>query len=238
MTQDDIETWVVCPSAKAEKASQAGAGWKRQGYKVAILVDSEKHRARISNADMIMVSSPYKGYWNSINALVKEIRPTPYRVFVAAADDMDPEQRYKAHEIARQYLNKFPDGFGVMQPCGDRQGIDTSGRPSAARICGSPWFGYSWAIRAFGGRGPMDDRFFHFYGDELLFEMAKSLGILWMRPELTQNHRNWVWGHQPQEDYQRRNIREFWEKDRALFYAEKEKGFPGLDPLPANVFRG
>jgi hypothetical protein len=214
-----MNVWVIFPSANHDKAEEAQRRWKAQGYNVATLFDG---------------SDPYRGYWHSINRLVKDVG-NKADIFVAAADDIDPDMSATAEEIGDDFLLRFPGGFGVMQPCGDPQGEIMDGKHAAARICGSPWFGRGWVERAYGGRGPMPTEYFHFYGDEELKNVAEKLGVLWMRPDLTQFHRHWSWGHSKQADYQKRNSAGHWTKDRMTFMQRQAQGFPGHEPLKVGV---
>lgn len=228
-----MNVWVAMPCYDVHKAAMAKRKWQSRGYKVAFFFDVDRESV---DADKTY-HGKYGGYWNACNQMAKDlVAKEGADIVVFAADDIDPDQSKTADEIGREFLERFPDGaLGVMQPCGDLQGIDGTGKPAAARICGSPWFSKSWIERGYGGKGPVDSRFWHFYGDEALKEVAERLGCLWMRPDLTQFHRHWSWNHQPQEKYQDRNATLYWEKDRALFFAEKELGFPGSEPLPCST---
>ena len=156
-------------------------------------------------------------------------REKGYRVGVYVQDsdfiNSDTDPNHTAEEIGAQYLEKFPDGFGVMQPCGDRQGMDSTGKPAAARICGSPWFGKGWVEKAFGGEYVVPTEFFHFYGDEVLKEVAERLGVLWMRDDLIQDHQHWAFGRQDKEKYQEDNSRNHWQEDKNRFMDSQKKGF-------------
>ena len=160
----------------------------------------------------LKIQGPYPGVWKAWNALAHTALKLGADVCVLAGDDMDPDPSKYADEIALQYLVRFPDGDGVMQPCGDPQG-----NGAAQRICGSPWVGRKWIQE----RGPVCDLYTAFYADEELKLVAEKAGKLWMRPDLTQYHRHWSWGHQPRQDYHERN-QESWVADKELFEKRKE----------------
>lgn len=228
-----MNVWLLLPTAKPDRGAAAVKRWRARGYKVAVYVDPDCPKF---DSDY-RVEQPYPGYWKAMNYLAAELfNPLNYSPLYAdvclfAGDDMDPDPKLTAQELGAQYLERFPDGFGIMQPCGDPQGRDASGLPAARRICGSAWFGRGWAKRAYGGRGPTDDRYWHFYADEDLKEVAEKLGVLWWRPDVTQYHRHWSWGHMPIQPYHQKNQRH-WDADYSLFCAAKARGFPDAEPLP------
>jgi len=219
---------VLMPTANPERAALTSQAWKAKGYGMAYYVD---HGVSPWDDKAFTVQGEYEGVWDATNRLAQLMLAQRSDVCLFAGDDMDPDPGFTAQEIGQQYLARFPDGFGVMQPCGDPQGMDASGRPAAARICGSAWFGPGWIKRSYRGKGPTDAHYHHFYGDESLYEVAQKLGVLWMRPDLTQFHRHWSWGHSQITDYQKRN-QEHWEADQKLFFASKAANFPEGEPLP------
>ena len=223
----EATVYVCFPSADVSRAAIAKKKWQSKGYKVSLFFDTDRESI---DADSV-VFGDYKGYWNACNKLAAGSFAKGADVVVFAADDIDPDPNHSAQKIAAEYLAKYPDGFGVMQPAGDLQGIDSSGKPAAARICGSPWFGKGWNDRAYQGKGPTHDGYFHFYGDEDLYEVASRLDVLWVRSDLTQFHRHWSWGHSQQTSYQRRNSSKHWNTDKATFAVRKAEGFPGHEPL-------
>jgi hypothetical protein len=212
-----IETWVVMPTACAEHVPATVQRWKAKGYNVALFCDRGK---QVDGADLI-VTGTYRGVWNACNDASYAALEAGAEVCLFAGDDMDPDPNHTAEEIAAQYLVRFPDGYGLMQPCGDRQGDAI-----AQRICGSAWFGREWIRGAYEGRGPTNASYRHFFGDEELALVGEQLGVLWWRPDLTQFHHHWSWGHLPKQPYHTRN-QQWWYQDRALFDARRAAGFPG-----------
>ena len=216
-----LVAYCVMPTAMAGHVPETLDKWKARGYRLALFADLGKSAPR---AD-ILITAKYPGVWNACNAAAKAAFALDADVCVFAGDDMDPDPNFTAQEIAAQYLERFPSGFGLMQPCGDPQGVDAGGKPAAARICGSAWFGRRWVAEAYGGRGPTPGYYWHFYGDEDMAQYAERLGVMWWRPDLQQFHRHWSWGHNKKQDYHEKN-QAHWNADQETFRGRKEAGFP------------
>ena len=221
-----FNVYVLMPVAKKERAAAAAGRWMKRGYRM--LFYQNKGTEQFTN-EVTLVDN-YFGVWNACNklALLAQCLDRIHKMdaCVFAGDDMEPDPMKTANEICREYLDKYPDGEGVMQPSGDPQGVDASGLPAAGRICGSAWFGRDWIERSYGGRGPTNAAYWHFYADEELALVAAKLGLLWWRPDLSQMHLHWSWGHMPRQDYHERN-QQHWDDDKALFLARQGAGFPG-----------
>jgi hypothetical protein len=218
--------WVAFPSADPVRCEVAVKKWRSRGYLTAVYSDLGREGFHFADLDMHGV---YRGYWASCNALARECVSVGADIVVYAADDIDPEAKRDAGELGDDFERHFSGWFGVMQPCGDLQGIDSSGLPAAARICGSPWLGKEWIRRAYGGKWPTNEQYFHFYGDEELKSVAEMSKCLWMRPDVTQLHHHWSWGHRPKAAYQIKN-EPYWDLDAKLFKERKASGFPGWEP--------
>lgn len=223
--------WVLIPTALKEHVWDHFAKWRTQGYKIGLLTDAfacpsgdPRRQRAIEASDMLIDCATYPNVWKSWNMLAKAVMAWGADVCVMIGDDMDPDPLKSAQEIAEEYLARFPDGYGVMQPCGDPQGMDSSGLPAAARICGSPWVGRRWVNDAYRGNGPVCGEYNAFYADEEMKLKAEKLGVLWMRSELTQFHHHWSWGHLQRQEYHVRNNKK-WNDDKALFEKRKEEGF-------------
>ena len=225
------KVFVVFPSVYPTRAAKSVEKWRAMGYQTGVYLNSTTQGDSGAHKEW---RGPYNGYWDACNFMARILTQGEEStgIVVYASDDIDPDPTHTADELSAQFVGHFPNYFGVMQPCGDKQGIDATGKPAAARICGSPWLGREWVRRAFGGMGAVDSRFRQFYGDELLYEVSKKLGVLWMRPDLTQYHYHWSFGHERQQPYQRKNSEAHWQKDKDLFMAEKAAGFPNSEPLP------
>jgi hypothetical protein len=153
------------------------------------------------------------------------------QVVIFSADDIEPDPKHTCQEIASAYLDKYPGLYGIMQPTGDKQGVDRTGTQASARICGSPWIGANWIKRAYQGKGAAWEAYKSFYGDEELLHVAKREGVLWLAPEYTQKHLHWSWGFSQQTFYQKRNSDRYWQSDKALFDKRLAEGFQGSEPL-------
>ena len=224
----DSTVYVLMPTAGAVHAQEQIDKWRALGYGVGLWLDPGN---AVLGSDFY-IQRAYPGVWRAVNELATVAFDRGADVCVFAGDDMDPEPSKRAEEIAAEYLGRFPDGFGVMQPCGDPQGELIAGKHNAGRICGSAWFGRGWHARAFGGRGPTPDRYYHFYGDEELYVVAGALGVRWMRDDLTQWHRHWSFpGGLPRQEYHERTNREHWDTDQRTYFASKAAGFPEGCPL-------
>lgn len=197
------------------------------GYRIALWQDPG---AQHYGVDLEM-RGEYPGVWVSINALAKALYAIGAEVFVYAGDDMDPDPTVRGEDIARQYLDRFPGGLGVMQPCGDPQGTEGFDKPAAARIAGSAWFGREWVRRSYRGNGPTDARYVAFYADESMARVAEHLGVMWWRPELCQKHFHWSWGHLPKQDYHERNNKS-WRIDSFRFATDTRENFTAGELIP------
>lgn len=226
--------YVLMPTAGKPHARETIDKWFARGYRIALWQDPG---APIL-PHHVLIQEDYPGVWRAANVLAREVlqthpstafdgTPVLATVCVFAGDDMDPDMNFTAQEIAAQYLERFPDGFGVMQPCGDPQGEVIDGKHNAARICGSAWFGLGWAARSYGGLGPTDGRYHHFYGDESLYVVSGALGVRWMRDDLTQWHRHWSFeGGLPRQPYHERTSLQHWDTDQRVYMESKAAGFP------------
>jgi hypothetical protein len=224
------EVYVCVPTALKAHVPEQLKKWANQGYKIALFVDP----GPVDLGDIpiaLLMMGTYPGIWRAWNALAKAVMACGADVAVLIGDDMDPDPNKNAQELAEEYLARFPEGFGVMQPCGDPQGmgLDTNSAskesvPAAARICGSPWVGRGWVHRAYWGEGPVNGNYWAFYSDEEMKLVAERRGLLWMRPDVSQFHRHWSWQHMPKQPYHERNQKR-WEADKALFESRR----PGLD---------
>lgn len=216
-----MNVWYCIPSANPERCVRAFEAWKAQGYKCAVLVNKPDHE--VLTADLVVRVDKYKGYFASVNRLAKlVVAEHEADIVVTGGDDMLPDPTKRADEIGAEFLARFPDGYGVMQPTGDDL-------PGTKDICGSPWMGRRWIERAYGGDGPLCGEYFHFYGDLELKELAGELGVLWQRDDLRQYHDHWIrrGGIAATTSYQRRNETAFFDVDKSVYAARKAAGWPG-----------
>lgn len=176
-----IDVTVVWPAATIEKSLSTIEKWKAQGYRVCVLVNPPHTRVDFSQADVVIVQNRWEGFAVASNILCREV---PGDIVVVAGDDMLPDPKKGAQEIGEDFHQRFPDLFGVMQPTGDRYGcID--------KCAVSPWIGRVFIEKAYGGKGPYWEGYFHYFADEELQAMATQLGAFYQRPDISQYHDHW-----------------------------------------------
>lgn len=219
-------TWLCIPSARpAKEANAALDKWRAQGYRIALWRDAG---AEPVECDLLIQREAYPGYARAVNALVAavlEIDPA-CEWCVAAGDDTEPDPSYSSDEIARQCTEHFGGTMGVMQPIGNGHGIET--------ICGSPWMGRDWCERGYSGNGPLCEIYAHNFVDNDLQEVAKKLGILWQRADLTHIHNNWMWTTKVRPAFlDEAYSQEHWNKYSRIFANRRAAGFPGHEPVYA-----
>ncbi len=220
------EVWYAIPTASERNCAETLPEWRARGYRIALLQDKSNR----FDADADITVAPfddYRGYGRSINHLIREVIPASAPIVVAGGDDMFPDMAHTAEEIAAQFLQRFPDTFGVMQPIGDAW-------ENTANICGSPWIGREFARRMYGGRGAYCEEYFQLYEDTELHDVAEALGLLWKRPDLMHFHKQWKrerGSAAVPPTYLEKSLAR--ERESAAIYARrKAAGFPGHRPLP------
>lgn len=227
----EFKHFVVFPSANPSRGVDCALKWFRKGYIPLVGLDDgatippPPADVKFMEAFRVLaIQQPFKGYYRVINKIVFHAFLQGAALVTCIGDDMDPPEQGAAH-VADQYFNRFDDGYGVMQGCGDTQGKDAFGIPAAARICGSPTFGKNWAQNSYGSKGPFHTGYQSFYADEDLWNVAQNAKQLWLNEEITIFHKHWSWGHTEREDYHRR-AQTNWQDDKALFERRKAAGFP------------
>lgn len=222
------EVWYAIPSASAANCARTLPEWRERGYKIALLQDADNRFE--AEADVIVAPfERYRGYGASINHLIRAVVPKEAPIVVTGGDDMYPEMSRTAGEIAQEFLKRFPDTFGVMQPTGDAYA-------STREICGSPWIGRAFAERAYGGRGPYCEEYFQLFEDQELHDVASRLGVLWMRRDLMHFHHHWRRARGDDAAppaYLEASLRRESES-RAIYERRRAAGFPGSAALPAH----
>lgn len=214
------EVWFAIPSASPDKCRKVLPIWKNMGYKTAVLQNFA--RGDIP-ADISVWSDTYPGWPASVNYLCRQIVPGHCPIVVSGGDDMLPDPDRTAGQLADEFLARFPDTFGVMQPHGDEFLAST-------RYCGSPFLGRAWFESMYAGRGGMHGRYHHNWADNELFWVAKGLGALWSRPDVTHHHDHFTRGGREQPAYWS-NVKARDARDCMLFYARAHEGFPGHEPV-------
>jgi len=247
MSPQNIDVWYAIPTADVEKARKCFEAWRDMGYRTAALMDIGTNPEKtMCGSDFVDFPAVYDGYPWAVNRLCEKlinrqgIAGRPASIVVTGGDDIFPDPNKRAQEIAAEFLEHFPDTFGVMQPTGDRQGYMADTRTVAAeRICGSPWMGAEFIRRMNGGSGPFWQGYYHFECDVEMKEVAEARGILWQRPDLTQEHRHWSYhlkgkprGHRPEYLNRAHELARY----AAGQVAERRlAGWPGSEPLAATA---
>ena len=214
------DVWYVVPSANPVMAEKTIPAWREAGCKVAVFLDTYDPDYK-AWADKI-VRGVYQGYAKAVNALLRQTFCTESLVVVTGGDDMYPDPRFKAQELAYEFCHHFPDTFGVMQPSGDQFG-------AVGHICGSPWLGRAFIDRINQGRGPFWEGYHTEYSDREMYDVTNQLGIFLDRPDVSQFHAHWRRGNPKAQRFglNRKKGR----GDRALYFKRKKAGFPGHEPL-------
>ena len=227
-----MAVWYVIPSAKpARDAQDCINEWRRMGYKVAVWRDTD---AQPVDADFA-IYAPYPGYAQAVNTLAQTVlgMDPGCQWVVTGGDDVFPDTLKHPDQIARECSRRFGKGdildhgdaenlfgtYGVMQPIGDAWG-------GIERICGSPWMGREWCLKANKGAGPLHPDYWHMHVDEHLQEAAKKQGVLWQRKDIKHEHRHWARENKPMPAYLAQvNTQRHWEESKALFNRHRATGF-------------
>ena len=251
-----MSVWYCIPSKRQpEEVNPVLAKWKEMGYNTAVLRDPGDP---LVNADTTL-QCEYPGYAIAVNRLVQGIIAMDPKCqwFVTGGDDILPDPKRTAQEIAKDCTALFRakfypaansqqtcplETFGVMQPTGDRWGADEPwarakypNEPAYIdRVCGSPWMGREFCRRIYGGRGPIWPEFWHMFEDEHLQCVAKKLGILWQRRDLTHHHNHWGrtgFANLQPDFLSRANSPTHWAEAKAIFERLKAGGFAEAEDL-------
>lgn len=240
-----MSVWVCVPSkrppAEVKKWAQA---WRDMGYRIALWRESMDLPYGI--VDYLRAEPEYPGYAAATNRLIADVPQVNAQWAVIGGDDVFPDTTKRADEIAAEcegyFRNKHTSvdlrTFGVMQPTGDRWHEGRGGFKNAPidRVAGSAWIGREFALRTYGGNGPLWPGYFHNFVDEELQCVAEKLGVFWQRRDLTQKHLNWARGETDQELVDAERIPEFltranspeeWDAAKRMFNERKQRGFPG-----------
>jgi len=216
--------WYLFPGANEAAARACAARWNERGYRVACAVDVG---AGWTCGD-VTIEVDYRGYYAAVRELCALLGGAG--LVVCGGDDILPDPVADPAVVAVEFFQRFPDGFGVMQPVGDLN--ERTGRPfgGTASAAVSPWIGRGWIERAYGGRGPHWCGYHHLHGDEELQQVATAAGVFWQRADLCQRHEHWT---RPGcgdnlAPARRAEIVRRWDDDRALFLERMAAGWPGF----------
>lgn len=195
--------------------------WHSQGYKVGLLIGPPllKHMD-FPGAERVIEQPEWLGFPLAANILCHEV---PGDIVVVVGDDVYPDPDRTAQEIGEDFLKRFPDTYGVMQPLGDRF--------ANTHLCAvSPWIGRGFIERAYDGIGPFWSQYFHYFSDQELQEYAIKQNAFWQREDLTQYHDHWQRQASPKRPKHLRKAKRLHKRDQALFKSRQERGFPcGID---------
>jgi len=223
------EIHVLIPTAQRSHVDGMLSKWRSAGYRIGVFVDPGPITIKCFDW---LIQAPYPGVWAAWNALSKAAIAMGVDCCFLVGDDMEPPQEVSVKLLRAQYLERFPDGFGVLQGTSDHQGERIKGKWASERICGSPIIGRGWVARAYRGNGPVDARCKAFYSDEALLHVALKQNVLWQNPSFGAFHKHWSFAcGLPRQDYHVRNSNQFWASDKAIFEASMRDGFPEGEPL-------
>ena len=231
-------TWLTIPSARPPReAAETLLVWHKRGYGLMLWRDKEDELGELLPADgrVVITVGEYPGYAKACNWLTRaafELDKTCDWV-VTGGDDTLPDAR-NPEDIAAILTLHFAGTFGVMQPTGDR-----FAGGSIDRICGSPWLGREFCWRMYQGTGPYWPEYSHMFVDQELFEVAKQLGVLWQRRDLTHQHNHFMRvagtdqaeARTPPPHLVQPNSAGHWQFYKDLFTRRQRAGFPGSEPI-------
>jgi hypothetical protein len=190
--------------------------WSEMGYKTCVYIDKEGEIP--VEADRVMVAKgEWRGFPHAMNLLCREV---PGDVVVCIGDDIRPAPNFTPQSIVAEFLEHFPDTFGVMQPTGDVFG-------SSEEVCVAPWIGRKFIEEAYHGMGPYNEGYFHYFCDAELQEVATKLGAFYQRSDLYQYHDHWQRDPEANRPLHLMEAKDKWKANRDLFEDRKKNGFPG-----------
>ena len=190
--------FVAWPTNNIARSNETAKAWAGLRYQVAVATELPIPPKDIC-AHRVFNFTKYDGYYRSMNTvcqwLVREMKAD---IVVCAGDGIMPDTRYPAWGLGGMFVQKFPNGLGIMQAIGHRWQADRGpGQynfhdwPSTERRCESPWIGREFILRAYGGRGPYSDAYAQYYGDAELHDVAQKMGVLWRNENVAQRSIHW-----------------------------------------------
>ena len=217
-----INIWAVWPTVSVKRSRSLIGKWQDMGYDVAVLVNPPLQHTDFLEADWVIVQQEWKGFPTAANILCREV---PGDVVVVVGDDVYPEPKKTTQEIGQDFLQRFPDLLGVMQPTGDIYGCIN-------QCAVSPWIGRKFIQEAYGGKGPYWEEYFHYFSDQELQKYAIKMKAFQQRPDLSQYHDHWGRQIDVKRPKHLHKAKQMWQKDKTLFEHRKAAGFPSC-PSPA-----
>jgi hypothetical protein len=233
--------YVAWPTNDMVKSNATAKAWADLRYNVAVASEvpvALENPAKDVVAHRVFKLDQYPGYYNTMNLmcqwLVKECKAD---IVVCAGDGILPPQGYPAWAIGGMFAQKFPNGFGVMQPVGAKWAANDSPRqynfhdlPDSTQRCESPWIGGPFIRQAYGGQGPYGPGYRQYWGDAELCEVARRWGVLWRNEDLAQRWDHWSRAGGPEGTaHQKDSYVRNYENDCAHFRSRRYRGFPGSE---------
>ncbi|MHA1344996.1 MAG: glycosyltransferase family 2 protein [Candidatus Heimdallarchaeaceae archaeon] len=212
----EADIWVVWPTVNIEKSQRMIEAWHDRGYKVAVLVNPPNTDDMLIEAEIVIVQDKWINFPVAANILCKIVSGD---IVVVVGDDISPDPNSTAQEIGRDFLKRFPDTFGVIQPTGDEFGCYN-------KCAVSPWLGRDFIEKAYEGKGPYWEEYFHYFSDQELQEYATQLGIFEQRKYVNQYHDHWQRQEEPQRPGYLLPAKKKWHKDKQIFQQRQKEGFP------------
>ena len=210
------DVWVVWPTIHKDESIEMIGAWAYLGYKTALLVNPPFTNNDFPMADIVIVQEKWQGFPVAVNVLCKFV---PGNIIVCGGDDLYPDPYHTAEEIGEQFLKRFPDTFGVMQPIGDKFGW-------THKCAVSPWIGRKFIEEAYDGNGPYRIEYFHYFSDQELQEYAIKMNAFEQREDLIQYHDHWQRKENPKRPEYLMKAGELHPRDKKIFEERKKKGFP------------
>jgi hypothetical protein len=258
-----VKAWFCIPSKRPLlEAENSLSKWREMGYGVALWRDEGD--TPHPPCDFLHVAPKYLGWGTAINYLGRQVLSMDAECdwIVCGGDDTLPDAQRTPDQIAFECGRHFGENqqrfrlepttistgyghepcqgrspwstFGVMQPLGD---LELWPNSQIDKICGSPWIGREYFLRAYQGNGPICAEYGWMYDDEEMYEVTKRLGVLWQRHDVTHIHNHWARnpGGQCPTFAQHANTPQHFQKNKHLFESRKRAGFPGSKPLQMEV---
>lgn len=223
------QVFLAIPTASVENCRRNLPAWRKQGYLIALLRDRATSNERDEIlADKVCWVDKYEGWAASVNHLCRTVIPAECDLVVTGGDDMLPDPRHTAAEIAEQFVERFPDSGGIMQPQGDTF-------LNAQNYCGSPWIGRRWWESMYGGAGALCAAYRHNWADNELYWLARCSGKLWERTDLSQPHEHFSRRGEAPPEYWKRNVSGADQADVQTFLARAWLGFPGHEAVGSAI---
>ena len=216
---------VVWPTVRPLVAVETVSRWRDCGYFPLLMMNREVNQRAFKDLCGIIVKDVYEGYFRECNLLCGLMFKAGADVVVCAGDYVLPDPNIKADDIALKFGEKLIHSVG--QPFHERR-----------EPCWSPWVGRAFWASTYGGNGPFHFEYFQYAAGRELEAVAKKIGNYWETDVIHQHQREC-----PAKDYYREhNLKEYREKDLALFRFREENGFEGASNdskllLPPNAGR-